>query len=75
MTYFVCISTAFQNTVVIAPFVFGVASVKAIIYCWATPVFIDSNRETWNMNSELLAEELDSCARKGKLPMAAMVVD
>ncbi|MDI7261681.1 MAG: aminotransferase class I/II-fold pyridoxal phosphate-dependent enzyme [Thermodesulfobacteriota bacterium] len=51
------------------------ASANAIVYCGATPVFIDSNRETWNMDPELLAEELDSCAQKGKLPKAAVVVD
>lgn len=51
------------------------ASANAIVYCGATPVFIDSNRETWNMDPELLAEELDFCARKGKLPKAAVVVD
>jgi len=51
------------------------ATANAIVYCGATPVFIDSNRESWNMDPELLAEELDSCARKGKLPQAAFVVD
>ena len=51
------------------------ATANAIVYCGATPVFIDSNRETWNMDPELLAEELDSCARKGKMPKAAFVVD
>jgi len=51
------------------------ASANAIIYCGASPVFIDSNRTTWNMDPEMLAEELDSCAKKGKLPKAVVVVD
>jgi pyridoxal phosphate-dependent aminotransferase EpsN len=51
------------------------ASANAIIYCGATPVFIDSNRETWNMDPDLLEEELGACARKGRLPKAVVVVD
>ena len=51
------------------------ASANAIIYRGATPVFIDSNRETWNMDPGLLAEELETCSRKGKIPKAVMVVD
>ncbi|MBM4331176.1 MAG: aminotransferase class I/II-fold pyridoxal phosphate-dependent enzyme [Deltaproteobacteria bacterium] len=51
------------------------ATANAIFYCGATPVFIDSNRETWNMNPELLGEELESCAKKGKLPKAVFAVD
>ena len=51
------------------------ASANTIIYCGATPVFIDSDRETWNIDPFLLAEELDERAKKGKLPKAAVVVD
>jgi pyridoxal phosphate-dependent aminotransferase EpsN len=51
------------------------ASANPILYEGASPVFIDSERTTWNMDPTLLAEELDSCARRGKLPKAAIVVD
>jgi pyridoxal phosphate-dependent aminotransferase EpsN len=51
------------------------ASANAIVYCGATPIFVDCNRETWNMDPSLLAKELDERARKGKLPKAAVVVD
>jgi dTDP-4-amino-4,6-dideoxygalactose transaminase len=51
------------------------ASANTIIYCGATPVLIDSNRQTWNMDPDLLQEELESCANKGRLPKAAVVVD
>ena len=34
------------------------ATANAITYVGATPVFIDSDRETWNMDPDLLAEEL-----------------
>jgi dTDP-4-amino-4,6-dideoxygalactose transaminase len=52
-----------------------VASANAITYAGATPVFIDCDRATWNMDPALLSEELDDCARKGKLPKAVVVVD
>ena len=51
------------------------ASANAILYVGAEPVFIDSDRETWNMDSKLLAETLNDAARRGALPNAVMVVD
>jgi dTDP-4-amino-4,6-dideoxygalactose transaminase len=51
------------------------ATANAITYVGATPVFIDSDRETWNMDPNLLAEELGACAKRGRLPKAVVVVD
>jgi pyridoxal phosphate-dependent aminotransferase EpsN len=51
------------------------ASANPIVYEGGSPVFIDSNRVTWNMDPELLEEELKACARRGKLPRAVIVVD
>jgi pyridoxal phosphate-dependent aminotransferase EpsN len=51
------------------------ATANAITYAGATPVFVDSDADTWNMSPSLLAEELDACAARGKLPAAAIVVD
>ncbi|MEM4721641.1 MAG: aminotransferase class I/II-fold pyridoxal phosphate-dependent enzyme, partial [Candidatus Methanomethylicaceae archaeon] len=51
------------------------ASANAIIYCGARPVFIDSDSRTWNMNPDLLKEELKDCDIKGNLPKAVVVVD
>ncbi len=51
------------------------ASANAITYLGATPVFIDSDRTTWNLDPTLLEEELADCSQKGKLPKAAIVVD
>lgn len=50
-------------------------SVSPIIFEGATPVFIDSERSSWNMNHVLLGKELDSCAKKGKLPKAVIPTD
>ena len=47
----------------------------AITYLGATPVFIDSDRSTWNMDPKLLAQELGVCAKRGEMPKAAVVVD
>ena len=52
-----------------------VATANAIRYCGAMPVFVDSDRSTWNMDTALLEEESASCAKKGRLPKAAIVVD
>ena len=50
------------------------ASANVIVYERAAPVFIDSDRETWNMNPNLLEQELKSCAAKNKLPKAVILV-
>lgn len=62
------------DEVLVSTFTFA-ASANAVTYCGAHPVFIDSDRESWNMNPELLAEELAECAARGKLPAAVVVVD
>jgi dTDP-4-amino-4,6-dideoxygalactose transaminase len=56
------------DEVVTSSFTFA-ATANAITYQGATPVFIDSNRETWNMDPQLLADELAECARRGRLPI------
>ena len=52
-----------------------IGSVSPITFLGGTPVFIDADRETWNMDPELLAEELSVCAKKGKLPKAVIPTD
>lgn len=50
------------------------ASVNPIRYLGATPVFVDSDRATWNMDPALAAEELERRARDGRLPKALLLV-
>src|SRR4051812_18334866 len=50
------------------------ASVNPILYLGATPVFIDSEVASWNMDPALLADELETRARQGRLPKAIVVV-
>ena len=52
-----------------------VASANAIVYVGAAPVFVDSERSSWNMDPDLLKEELGSCRKKGRLPKAVIAVD
>lgn len=52
------------------------ASSNPVTYCGAKPVFIDSDKETWNMSPELLEEAIkDRIAKTGKKPKAIVVVD
>jgi pyridoxal phosphate-dependent aminotransferase EpsN len=46
------------------------ASANAISYLRAVPVFVDSDRATWNIDAELLLDELESRSKKGQLPNA-----
>src|SRR5215207_3673572 len=50
------------------------ASVNPICYLGAAPVLIDSERCSWNIDPALLAEELHTRARTGRLPRAVVVV-
>lgn len=51
------------------------ASANPVLYCGAKPVFIDSERQTWNMNPDLLEQALEDRRKAGRLPRAVMVVD
>ncbi|MEW6212793.1 MAG: aminotransferase class I/II-fold pyridoxal phosphate-dependent enzyme [Acidobacteriota bacterium] len=51
------------------------ASANPVLYERASPVFIDCNRETWNIAPSLLAEELKASAARNRLPRAVIVVD
>jgi pyridoxal phosphate-dependent aminotransferase EpsN len=51
-----------------------IATASPITYLGAKPVFIDSDRTSWNMNPELLQSALDRRARLGRLPKAVVLV-
>lgn len=50
------------------------ASANPIAYCGATPVFIDSEAETWNLCPKALREAIENRMLKGKKPKAIIVV-
>lgn len=50
------------------------ASANPIAYCGATPVFIDSETDTWNMCPKALKEAIEDRIQKGTKPKAIIVV-
>ncbi|MEG0916305.1 MAG: aminotransferase class I/II-fold pyridoxal phosphate-dependent enzyme [Myroides sp.] len=50
------------------------ASANPIAYCGATPVFIDSEKDTWNMCPVALKEAVEDRIARGKKPKAIIVV-
>jgi len=59
---------------VLAPTLTFAASCNPIVYLGARPVFLDSERRTWNLDPDLLDEELRRRAARGRLPRAVSVV-
>jgi dTDP-4-amino-4,6-dideoxygalactose transaminase len=51
------------------------ATANAICYVGAAPVFLDVSRETWNLDPDLLDEELTARARRGRQAAAVLAVD
>lgn len=51
------------------------ATANAITYSGAQPVFIDSERQTWNMDPALLEAALAAANKANKLPKAIVIVD
>lgn len=62
------------DEVITSSFTFA-ATANAVRYIGAQPVFVDSDASTWNMDPNLLSEEIESCAKRGKLPAAVVAVD
>ena len=61
------------DEVVVSTLTFS-ASVNPIIYQGATPIFIDSEPQSWNMAPHLLADFLFARAQKNRLPKALVLV-
>ncbi|MBU4277688.1 MAG: aminotransferase class I/II-fold pyridoxal phosphate-dependent enzyme [Proteobacteria bacterium] len=52
-----------------------IGSINPVLYQGAEPVFIDSERVSWNMDPELLARELEYLASQDRKPKAVVVTD
>ncbi len=59
---------------VFCPTLTFVATANPIAYLGARPVFLDSDRGSWNLDPALLAEALERRAKQGRLPKAVVVV-
>ena len=60
---------------VMAPTLTFSATINPIRYVGAEPVFIDSERSTWNIDPNIVEEELRAAADKNALPKALITVD
>ncbi|WP_210151343.1 DegT/DnrJ/EryC1/StrS family aminotransferase [Chryseobacterium scophthalmum] len=69
----VMLGTSFNDEIITPTFSF-VASANPIAYCGAIPVFIDSEKDTWNMCPIALEEGIQDRISKGKKPKAIIVV-
>jgi dTDP-4-amino-4,6-dideoxygalactose transaminase len=61
------------DEVICSSFTFA-ASANPIVYLGASPVFVDSEPETWNMDPDLLNETIEARIKLGKKPKAIIVV-
>jgi dTDP-4-amino-4,6-dideoxygalactose transaminase len=61
------------DEVLVSSFTFS-ATVNPILYMGATPVFIDSDSKTWNMDPELLENAIKDRISKGKRVKAIILV-
>jgi len=52
-----------------------IGSITPIVFQGARPVFIDSDYDSWNMDVDLLAEEIDASVKRGRLPRAVVPTD
>jgi len=60
---------------VIASTLTFIGSVSPVVFQGTTPVFIDSDRMSWNMDPNLLAEEIEACRKRGRMPKAVIPTD
>ncbi|MGK2741210.1 DegT/DnrJ/EryC1/StrS family aminotransferase [Tepidicaulis sp. LMO-SS28] len=58
-----------------APTFTFIASIAPILYQGAEPVLFDCDPETWNIDLDLIEEELPKAAKSGVLPKAIIAVD
>ncbi len=59
---------------VLCPTLTFVASVNPVAYLGARPVFLDSERASWNLDPNILADALRERAARNRLPKALIVV-
>lgn len=62
------------DSVVCPTLTFG-ATAFAIVHAGATPVFVDSEDQSWNLDPAVLREFLGEMAKIGRLPAAIVTVD
>ena len=61
------------DEVICSTFTFS-GSCNPIVYTGASPIFVDSETDTWNMDPDLLEEAIQDRIKKGKRPKAIIIV-
>jgi dTDP-4-amino-4,6-dideoxygalactose transaminase len=64
-----------RGDAVLVPSLTFSASANVVAYEGAIPVFLDAEERSWNLDPDLLAEELEQSSRVGRLPRAVIAVD
>jgi dTDP-4-amino-4,6-dideoxygalactose transaminase len=62
------------DVVLVPTFTFA-ATAFAVSYTGASPVFVDSELSTWNVDPELVEQAIDELDRRGQRPKALLAVD
>jgi dTDP-4-amino-4,6-dideoxygalactose transaminase len=62
------------DTVLCSSLTFAGSS-NPILYCGATPVFVDSEPQSWNMSPGALEAALEAARREGRMPRCAILVN
>jgi dTDP-4-amino-4,6-dideoxygalactose transaminase len=71
----VLLSGVGKGDLVLASTLTFIGSVSPIVFQGAVPVFVDSDRVSWNMDPNLLEEELEICQMQDCLPKAIIPTD
>src|SRR5579883_3253663 len=64
-----------QGDEVLASTLTFIGSITPVTFQGASVAFVDSDYKSWCMDPDLLAEELNSCAKRGKMPKAVIPTD
>jgi len=64
-----------QGDIVFCSSLTFIGSVNPVLYLGATPVFIDSEPNSWNMSSVALDKAFKWAQKAGKMPKAVIIVD
>lgn len=63
-----------EGDYVIVPSFTWIATANVVEYCKATPIFCDSDIDTYNISSKLIEEKIKECLKKGIKPKAVIPV-
>ena len=63
-----------ENDIILCQNFTFIGSVSPVIFCNAKPVFIGSEKNTWNISPDILRDTIKKFIRKGKKPKAIIIV-